>query len=81
VLNNAAGNAVSGLFANAPQTITAGLFTFAVSYGANADGLGGIAQPNDVALIAIAVPEPSTYALLILTGAIFAAAARKDRRA
>jgi hypothetical protein len=59
IIDNEGNDPISGQFTNAPEgsIITAGGISYAITYSANAD-TGSITGGNDVALVAVSVPEP-----------------------
>jgi hypothetical protein len=64
IIDNEGSDAISGQFTNAQEgsLITAGDITYMITYDADADangGLGSLTGGNDVALVAVAVPEPA----------------------
>jgi hypothetical protein len=64
IIDNEGSDAISGQFTNAQEgsLITAGDITYMITYDADADangGMGSLTGGNDVALVAVAVPEPS----------------------
>ena len=72
VLQNDGTDPITGVFAQGGTvagTFNGSTYLFAIHYGANNDG-GAIG--NDIALVTVAVPEPSTYAFALLGAGLLA---------
>ena len=79
ILQNDGTDPTTGVFGQGGTvagTFNGNTYLFAINYAANNDG-GAIG--NDISLVTVAVPEPSTYAFALLGAALLAGCRRFQR--